>query len=277
MYIFCTVLPHLADTASDWGAILEFYTLWKILIEEQEAYDGRLSLGAVFFASIFIIIVYKTVSAATVYYITRNPWDILWQYLDVMLVKCVYYGRHFEEPTYLEKYLALMEILFEAAPEMIISVAFMLRTTESIPVIVVLSFLFSLFMLASTLNDEDDLRFADGRSIQRLSLVDAITQTFAEQQHFVYDHDFDENGIVHALGTDFGEREEFQSPAWFRNGIKPIELTVFPKIQKFQSAAAMIGRKPQWTQTDKDESSKEKMPYLTLDFSNSRMRIKPNY
>eukprot|EP01084_Bolivina_argentea_P223519 378170_1 len=71
------ILPHLFDTASDVGAVLEFYTLWTILTNAS-GLDDRLSIRAVFFASIFIIIFFKTVSAGTLYYITKNPWDILW-------------------------------------------------------------------------------------------------------------------------------------------------------------------------------------------------------
>eukprot|EP01083_Nonionella_stella_P180866 646126_1 len=208
------ILPHLFDTASDVGAVLEFYTLWTILTNAS-GLDDRLSIRAVFFASIFIIIFFKTVSAFTIYYITKNPWDILWQYLDVMLVKCVYYGRSFEEPTYLENYLALLETLFEAAPEMIISLAFMIRTVEPIPVIVVLSFLFSLFMLSSTLTDEDELRFSEGTTVQKLEFVQALKQSVSGITTYVYSHDSDTNGVLYAIATQFGD-QDWQNPHWKR-------------------------------------------------------------
>eukprot|EP01084_Bolivina_argentea_P137849 242784_1 len=157
--VYWAMVPHIFDQATDIGVILEYYYLYNNNIQ-----IGNLKPFWLFCISLSILAIHRFVSTITVYILTKNAKDAFLQIFDLLLMKVIYisYKLKANEPTNLQRYLGLLEATFESAPQIMISMVVILkssRSNESLSEIILISTIFSLWSLASRVISDDKLIF----------------------------------------------------------------------------------------------------------------------
>ena len=72
---------HVADQATDVGAIIEFYLLWQKDSKKcSDIYD--IDARALFYASLFAFCFYKIISAIAIWILTKHIWKTIRQLAD---------------------------------------------------------------------------------------------------------------------------------------------------------------------------------------------------
>eukprot|EP01084_Bolivina_argentea_P296579 510807_1 len=153
--IYISIIPHLFDQATDVGVLYTYYEIWQ----NPQIYpipNERLNMKAIFFSSVFIIIESKIISCGAIFAITRKYIDILLQFVDLMMLKAVYLNYKYKtnEPGNAQRYLQILEATFESAPQIVISMIFILKT-QTTDVLVLISTVSSLWTLTSRVKNDD--------------------------------------------------------------------------------------------------------------------------
>eukprot|EP01083_Nonionella_stella_P121207 364105_1 len=157
--IYWAMIPHIFDQATDFGVIVEYFHLYK-----QNDRIGSTNPFWFFWLSIIIIVVHRIVSSITVYAMSRNRNDFLLQIFDVLIMKAIWvsYKLKTTEPSNMQRYLGLLEATFESAPQIMLTMVFMLKSAETntkISAVFILSTLFSLWSLSSRVISDDSIMF----------------------------------------------------------------------------------------------------------------------
>eukprot|EP01084_Bolivina_argentea_P122265 216670_1 len=156
--IYFSIIPHLFDQATDLGVVYKYYEIWKDP-GQYENIHNTVNIKAIFFASIGIIILSKIISCGAIFVLTRKCTNVLLQFFDLMMVKAIYlnYKLDTNEPGNAQRYLQILEATFESAPQITISVLFILKTinTSNVDSIVLISTISSLWTLTSRVTSDD--------------------------------------------------------------------------------------------------------------------------
>eukprot|EP01084_Bolivina_argentea_P064995 118489_1 len=150
--IYGELIPHFFDQATDFGVVVEFYLYYK------SGDDIGINTKYLFVLSIAIIVLHRVISAIAVYNLTQKPMYAIYQLLDVLMIKCVYtnYQLDTTQPSNAQRYLQTMEAIFESAPQILISTAFLIKTSQTtISVTVIASLFTSLFSLSARVSADD--------------------------------------------------------------------------------------------------------------------------
>eukprot|EP01084_Bolivina_argentea_P122635 217309_1 len=148
--VYISIVPHIFDQATDIGVLFQYYALWKdddfTIIEAQYWF----SMG------IFVIVLHKVISCIAVFLLLRNWKDVVYQLFDILMVKAVYanYKLGIDEPSSGQRYLQVLEATFESGPQILISMAFILKTHIWDGVVLV-SIVASLWTLTSRISSDD--------------------------------------------------------------------------------------------------------------------------
>ena len=105
--IYWSVLPHIADQATDLGTIFVYYEAWK---EYDDKDDRGTNPFWFFFFGLFIIIFQRIVSTITMYVVTHNPTSAALQFVDLLIVKAIWvnYTLGLEEPCNPQRYIEIL-------------------------------------------------------------------------------------------------------------------------------------------------------------------------
>eukprot|EP01084_Bolivina_argentea_P032722 60588_1 len=165
--IFLAVIPHLVDQATDIGTIWTYY----------DSYQQNKASQWFFITGIFIIMFQRVVSSATIYFITRSWRSTLLQMVDLLMVKAIYINYYFnlKEPGNPQRYLSILEAVFESSPQIILSLGFILKsigagTTETVSPMIIISVFASLWSLASKVASDDKEIFDERKEKEWRSL-----------------------------------------------------------------------------------------------------------
>eukprot|EP01084_Bolivina_argentea_P118485 210216_1 len=134
---YLIIIPYFFDQATDFGLVYKYYCV-------QNKYF--------FIMSITVIIAYRIISCCAVYKLTKNKLFVVWQMMEVLLIRSVWtnYQLHSEEPSNCQRYLQILEATFETAPQVVISTTFLLKTSNvEISYMVILSLIASFWTLTS--------------------------------------------------------------------------------------------------------------------------------
>ena len=156
--IYLQLIPHLFDQATDFGVILEY---WRLRGQEEELNIETLNL---FIVSIFVIITHRIISSLAVYQLTKNKLYILYQLFDLLMIQCIWtnYQLDTDEPSNSQRYLQVLEAIFESAPQILISTAFLIKAqTESINALVIISLITSFWTLSGRVASDDKQMFKE--------------------------------------------------------------------------------------------------------------------
>ena len=97
---------------------------------------------------------------------TKRIIDFFWQLPDLMIFKVIYYNRNMDFTSCLERDLMVLETCLEAAPQMIINLAIIIKglidTNSNPSTIIVISVITSLFQLIATIQVHDKHRCING-------------------------------------------------------------------------------------------------------------------
>eukprot|EP01083_Nonionella_stella_P190303 704809_1 len=154
--LYLTVIPHLFDQATDLGVLFTYYALWNNSCTEPECTSSVIKPQYWFFASIFVISLHKIVSCVAVYLLSRSCMDVIYQFFDVLIIRAIYtnYKLNTNEPSSAQRYLQILEGTFEAGPQILISLAYILKTDGS-DSFVLISIIASLWTLTSRIVSDD--------------------------------------------------------------------------------------------------------------------------
>eukprot|EP01084_Bolivina_argentea_P265811 450687_1 len=162
--IYIALIPHIMDQATDLGVILEYYRKWQ-------QYDHVTNHKVVnpmwlLFISIFIVLFQRIISTATMYLMTYSITDAALQFVDLLMVKAIWvnYSCGLNEPGNPQRFIALLEGVFESFPQAILSMGYILKSNlegQSVSAIVVFSTVFSIWSLSSKVASDDKLIFKE--------------------------------------------------------------------------------------------------------------------
>eukprot|EP01083_Nonionella_stella_P078773 215773_1 len=160
--IYGELLPHFFDQATDFGVVYEFGKYYEEY--QRTGVDIGINTQYLFYLSITIILAHRIVSAVAVYNLTHKPQYAIYQLLDVLMIKCVYtnYKLDTNQPSNAQRYLQTMEAIFESAPQILISTAFLIKTKQTtISATVIASLFTSLFSLSARVSADDKVMLQD--------------------------------------------------------------------------------------------------------------------
>eukprot|EP01084_Bolivina_argentea_P309848 536000_1 len=161
--IYWSILPHVADQATDFGVIITYYEQWN----NHDGESVAINPFWLFTVSIAIIIIHKVVSTASVYALTGgNIKASILQVMDLLLIRAIWinYRLNLTEPCNPQRYIELLEAVFESAPQILLGMGYILKQSggkQSIDIIVIISVLFSLWSLTSKVTSDDKILFDD--------------------------------------------------------------------------------------------------------------------
>eukprot|EP01084_Bolivina_argentea_P054424 99808_1 len=162
--IYWALVPHIFDQATDIGTLLVYQEAWNNYkqLSQQEQDQKALNPYWWFVLGICIIIFQKVISTITILFMLRNPVAALLQFVDLLMVKAVYinYKLGLNQPGNAQRYLALLECIFESSPQIILSMGWILKSSydgESISPLVIASTIFSLWSITSKVAADDKM------------------------------------------------------------------------------------------------------------------------
>eukprot|EP01083_Nonionella_stella_P008967 25991_1 len=106
--VYGQLIPHFFDQATDLGVIFEYWNL-------REEEDIGIKTMYLFGTSIFVIALHRIISSLAIYHLTKKPLDMLFQMLDLMMVRCIWtnYKLDLDEPSNSQRYLQILEATLE--------------------------------------------------------------------------------------------------------------------------------------------------------------------
>ena len=168
--IYWSIFPHIFDQATDIGVILEYYERWQLSIENKEEETATNPMWF-FFVSLFIVLLQRVVSTATIYALTKRMDLAFYQAVDLLMVRAVWVNHKLKltKPCNPQRYIELLEAVFEAAPQLLLSLGFIFQSNEEAPPVVIVSALFSLWTLTSKIAADDAMLFREEHPMKELN------------------------------------------------------------------------------------------------------------
>eukprot|EP01084_Bolivina_argentea_P031597 58482_1 len=159
--VYISIIPHLFDQATDFGVIYTYY----VILQNPDSYpteNNNVNMEALFLSSVFIIVLHKIISCAAIFALTRKCGDLFLQLLDLMMVKAIYlnYKYNLNEPGNAQRFLQILEATFESAPQIVLSMTFILKT-QSGDTLIYISLISSIWTLVSRVKNDDKTLMKD--------------------------------------------------------------------------------------------------------------------
>eukprot|EP01083_Nonionella_stella_P275232 934663_1 len=155
--VYGHIIPHFFDQATDLGVIFEYYKLRND--------DINIDTMNLFVISICVLVFHRIISSAAIYHLTKKPIYMVYQLFDLLMVKCIWtnYKLGSDEPSNSQRYLQIMEATFESAPQILISTAFLVKSSISSAnnPIIIISLITSFWSVSARVSGDDKLMFKD--------------------------------------------------------------------------------------------------------------------
>eukprot|EP01084_Bolivina_argentea_P098361 176769_1 len=153
--IYISLAPHLFDQATDIGLILQYYSY---MTNPTDNIHKSVDVIYWFVLSIAILLIHRLVSCFGVYLMTHNWFNVFLQSLDLLLIRSVWtsYKLGTDKPSTTQRYLCILEAIFEAMPQLLLSSVFIAKTGQ-FDILIVISLISSLWSLTSRVTSDDAL------------------------------------------------------------------------------------------------------------------------
>ena len=163
-------MTHIFDQSTDIGVIVEFYLLWQFEERYKSNHDGGdpcpgINGFYIFLCSCVSLFAYRIISSILVGLRTKSFFRGFLQFWDLLLFHALYinYKTHSTQPSNPQKWLQMLEAVFESFPQSLIQLFFIIKTRSSggINSIVVVSLIFSILSLTNKVISDDSPAFEE--------------------------------------------------------------------------------------------------------------------
>ena len=158
-------ITHIFDQSTDIGVIVEFYLLWRYESRYKKDHDGEdpcedINGLFVFLAACGALFAYRIVSCILVSLRTKSKKRAFLQFWDLLLFHALYinYKTKSDTPSNPQKWLQMLEAVFESFPQSLIQLLFIIKT-QQFNSIVVVSLIFSILSLSNKVISDDSVYF----------------------------------------------------------------------------------------------------------------------
>eukprot|EP01083_Nonionella_stella_P021756 60250_1 len=151
--MYLPYFTHLTDTATDYAAIVEFYYIAR---SSTPAECGGLDMWKLFGLSIGCMIMYRIISSITIWRITKSTKRVLLQLIDFELFEILYISHYLNlnGTSSPQRLISTLEAVFEAAPQSLIQMIYLMNTGNFEGVIFFSSILSFITLTKSVINDD---------------------------------------------------------------------------------------------------------------------------
>eukprot|EP01084_Bolivina_argentea_P011326 21169_1 len=148
--IYLPIVSHLADTSTDFATVVEF----GIIAFTQNC--DAINVGYLFGLSIAIMLLYRSLSSWVIYNITGSLSRIVLQFMDIELFRILYVSHKMglNAKSSPHRLISVLEAVFEAAPQGVIQIIFLVNT-KSLSTVVMISSILSFINLTATIISDD--------------------------------------------------------------------------------------------------------------------------
>eukprot|EP01084_Bolivina_argentea_P007956 14893_1 len=124
--VYIPITTHVSDTATDFAAVVEFY---QIASTSTPAECG-INVWFLFSLSVFALIFYRVISASAIWQITQSEKRVFFQLLDIELYPILYLSHRMNltNKSSPQRLISVLEAVFEAAPQSMIQMVYLLST-----------------------------------------------------------------------------------------------------------------------------------------------------
>ena len=162
-------ITHTIDQATDIGAIIQFYQIYKYEYENNIDCNG-INGGYLFWNSLFAFCFYRIISSLWIYNLTGGKiLDTVLQIFDLKFYHALYinFERNNVDPNSPQRYLMLLEATLESFPQCIVQLFYFIKVGNSnsgdgfssANVIVLISLITSILNVSSKMITEDKIYF----------------------------------------------------------------------------------------------------------------------
>eukprot|EP01084_Bolivina_argentea_P180383 311635_1 len=150
--VYLPLVAHLVDTATDVAGAAEFYQI----ASNSTTDECGINVWYLFGLSIGAMIVYRLVSAFAIWRITQSVTRIIFQMFDVELFRILWLSHllGLNRKSSPQRLISVLEAVFEAAPQTMVQIIYLLKTNNFSGVIFMSSIL-SCFNLTNTIIGDD--------------------------------------------------------------------------------------------------------------------------
>ena len=189
--IYWSLLPHIFDQATDFGTIWAYYETYQTYQNDPDKDNWTFNPRWFVIFGLFIIIFQRFMSMTVIYFMTNNHKAALLQFVDLLMIKAIWvnYDLGLTEPCNPQRYIGILvkyflntnsfciycvsvnlflfvyinnekkkkEATFESAPQVVLSMGFILKSNHKIEPIIIISTIFSLWSLTSKVAADDKM------------------------------------------------------------------------------------------------------------------------
>eukprot|EP01083_Nonionella_stella_P017272 48288_1 len=154
---YLPIITHLADTTTDFAAVAEFYILARDATPQQ-CDPEALNIWYIFGLSLSCMVVYRVISSYVIYGLTKSWLRVFTQLLDIELFRVLYVSHKYQlsRKSSPQRLIGLLEAVFEAAPQTLLQIIFLMKT-DGVNTIILLSVTLSLLNLTSSVISDDKM------------------------------------------------------------------------------------------------------------------------
>eukprot|EP01083_Nonionella_stella_P038849 105635_1 len=150
--VYLPLMAHLSDTATDFAAVIEFY---KIATTHTSDECG-INMWYLFALSASTMLIYRIISSMTIWRITRSWKRVVAQFLDIELFQILWVSHRLglRSKSSPQRLISVMEAVFEAAPQSMIQIIYLLKTQRFSGIIAVSSVLSFINLTMAIIGDD---------------------------------------------------------------------------------------------------------------------------
>eukprot|EP01083_Nonionella_stella_P042881 115741_1 len=150
--VYLPIVSHLSDTTTDFASVVEF----GIVASTSNPKTCGVNVWYLFTLSIICMLTYRVISSFKVYQITRSPRRAFFQMLDIEIFRVLYLSHYMglKGKSSPHRLLCVLEAVFEAAPQSVIQMVYLMFTGIRSPVIIT-SCILSFFTLTLSIVSDD--------------------------------------------------------------------------------------------------------------------------
>ena len=161
-------LNHIFDQVTDFAVVIEFIQLYQLERKYKESNSGDyckgVNTGLLALWSIFALLLYRIVSAVSIFRLTKDWKRIFLQFFDFELFRTMYvnYINNSINPCNPQRWIQSLESFLESTPQALIQLYFVIKSSvhgRNVSNIVYVSTLWSIWMIANRSVSEDKLAF----------------------------------------------------------------------------------------------------------------------
>ena len=169
---YFVTLNHIFDQVTDFAVVIEFIQLWLL----EQKYNNKVSsdfdycpgvnTGLLALWSIVALLLYRLVSAVSIFRLTKDVKRIFLQFFDLELFRTMYvnYINDSTNPCNPQRWIQSLESFLESTPQALIQLYFVIKSgihNRSVSNTVYVSTLWSIWMVANRAVSEDRLAFKE--------------------------------------------------------------------------------------------------------------------